>query len=112
MNNVTKNFFDLTGGGKIKSFSGRPKGEQLRQEWSLDSLEEDPNTHITIKVPEFIYNLGPSFLQGLFTQTIFKPNGLDLFRSKYTIEASSLILEQINYMVEKLDRENGKPAND
>lgn len=113
-NTIEKDFFELTGKGKICSFSGRQKGENLRDKWELDKLEQDANTHVLIKVPETVYNLGPSFLQGLFTKTIFKENGLQIFHNKYTFKASSIIKDQIDFVVDKLnrDKEKGKTIND
>lgn len=113
-NTIKKDFFELTGNGKICSFSGRQKGENLRDKWELDKLEQDDNTHIIINIPDFIYNLGPSFLQGLFTKTIFKKNGLEIFHNKYTFITTSLIKEQIDFVIDKLnrDKEKGKTIND
>jgi uncharacterized protein YdhG (YjbR/CyaY superfamily) len=99
-----KDFYEFTGKGRTWSISGRPKGEAIRGKWNLDELEKEKGTIIYISIPEKMYNISPSLIQGMFTQTIkeIKKKG---FYEKYKFLSPNLILlDQIIKVIEDLDR--------
>ena len=101
---IIKDLNTITANGRVKSLSGRDKGEALRANWELGELEKQNNTIIFIKIPEGMYNLAPSFIQGLFSETVYNI-GKEGFVSKYQFSPKQLIVNQIHLVIEKLHRD-------
>ncbi|WP_379553572.1 hypothetical protein [Qipengyuania sp. DGS5-3] len=82
--------------GKVHNLSGHERGLAARDLFKLDALDRDGVRH-TIRVPDDLYGISPSFVQGLFTASLRSlDNDLDAFKQSYTIEASDLIQRQID----------------
>ena len=88
------NFGDLTE-GRVHNLSGHERGLKARESFKLDQLDLDGIRHV-IHVPEDIYGISPSFVQGLFSATLKKlGNDIDEFRRHYEIDATDLVRRQI-----------------
>lgn len=107
MNNkiIDIDFFELTNNGKVFSISGRGKGEKIRKHWKFDTYDKDPFIMVNIKIPEEMYNLSPSFIQGLFSGSIKVMDRNDFYdKYKFYKENESLPIKQIKVIVDSLYR--------
>ena len=90
------NIDELTGFGKVHTLSGHPKGVAARQKFELDALDKSSEP-VQIVVPDHLFGLSPSFIQGLFTASVrYFGNDKKKFFDHYKIEASDLIIRQVN----------------
>jgi len=87
-----KNFADIIPEGN-DGISGRDKGEQLRERWSLDDLEKQDDVIIIMSVPDK-KTLGQSFIQGLFSKSVLGL-GEQRFNEIYKFIASPIVLQSI-----------------
>lgn len=97
----------LTGNGKVHNLSGHVRGLAARNEFGLDALDAagDP---VRVVVPEHVYSLSPSFVQGLFSASVRAlGNDPTAFFSHYQIVASELVRRQIDRAMQNitLDRD-------
>jgi len=89
-------------GGKVHNLSGHERGLAARKRFGLDSLDNDGVVH-TIRVPESMNAISPSFVQGMFTATLRSyGNDLAKFKRYYAIEASDLIQRQIDRGIQNI----------
>jgi hypothetical protein len=87
---------ELTGNGKIHTLSGHPKGLAARRKFGLDGLDKE-GAIVDVVVPDHLYGLSPSFVQGLFTASVrFFGNSRERFFQHYRFQASDLVMRQIN----------------
>jgi hypothetical protein len=94
-------FSPYTSDGRVLSLSGRPKGEGIRKDWNLDELEADPLNMFFIKIPEKMYGLAPSLIQGLFTKTI-DTIGKEEFYRRYKFSPHEILVNQIKRVIDGL----------
>jgi hypothetical protein len=88
------NFGDLTK-GQVHNLSGHDRGLAARESFKLDQLDLDGIRHV-VYVPDDIYGVSPSFIQGLFSGSLKKlGNDIEEFRKHYEIEATDLVRRQI-----------------
>lgn len=87
------------GGNKSSVYTGRPQGEQARQELHLDGLDKD-NLPVIFIVPEGTTTITPSFFLGLLFDSI-KSLGFENYKNKY-----SFGFENISNEIVKLLQEN------
>lgn len=88
------NLHDLTDGGAVRNLAGHDRGMQARVRFGLDKLDAAADT-VTVVVPDEIYLLSPSFIQGMFVPSIKQLGGRDGFLRHYQFDASNLIMDQI-----------------
>lgn len=86
----------LTDNGKVHNLSGHDRGLAARQMFGLDQFD-DQEAEIEIHVPDHIYAVSPSFVQGLLAASLQK-FGLDrdAFSARYHLVASDLIKRQFD----------------
>lgn len=70
---------------KAKVFTGRDRGQEVRDRSRIDELEAS-NDRIIIEVPNDIYSINPSFFEELFFNVVRKLRK-DAFLEKFTIES-------------------------
>lgn len=70
---------------KAKVFTGRDRGQEVRDKSRIDELEAS-NDRIIIEVPNDIYSINPSFFEELFFNVVRKLRK-DAFLEKFTIES-------------------------
>jgi hypothetical protein len=86
----------LTGNGKVHTLSGHSKGLAARKKFDLDGLDQE-NVSVDVVVPDHLFGLSPSFVQGLFTASVrFFGNSRERFFAHYNFQASDLAMRQIN----------------
>ena len=67
----------------VKVYSGRPRGEMVRQETGLDRLDVDSRySRIIVRFPDDTWDVGSSFWLGMFAPSVEKL-GADQFRARY-----------------------------
>lgn len=84
----------LTENGKVHNLSGHERGLAARVEFELDRYDREAAS-VEILVPEHIYAVSPSFVQGLLAGSL-QSLGLDreAFSKRYHLVASDLIKRQ------------------
>ena len=82
-----------------KVFSGRPRGETVRQQMGLDRLDEQQED-VTIKIPEDTYSFNMSFFLGLCTESV-RRRGRDWFTAHYHFVGPEVHLEELPDYVEQ-----------
>lgn len=70
---------------KAKVFTGRDRGQEVREKSMIDELENS-NDRVIIEVPDDIYSINPSFFEELFFNVVTKLRK-DAFLEKFTIES-------------------------
>ncbi len=89
------NLAALTNDGQVRNLSGHDRGEDARQKFDLDVLDQQEG-EIKVVVPEDIYLLSPSFIQGMFAKSIKSLGGRQQFLNHYEFVASTLVMKQID----------------
>ncbi len=69
---------------KSKVFTGRDRGQEVREKSKIDDLETK-NDKIIIEIPSDIYSINPSFFEELFFNVVTKLKK-DAFLSKFKLE--------------------------
>ena len=80
----------------MHNLSGHERGLAARHEFQLDRHDDD-DAKVQIRVPDHIYAVSPSFVQGLLAGSLQK-FGLsrEAFFSRYDLVASDLIKRQFD----------------
>ena len=76
-------------------YTGRDRGERLRTQLNLDSLDDDEFV-VRVIIPEKTYSISSSFFLGFFGPSIIKLGSRDAFLKKYKIESSEFLMSVIN----------------
>ncbi|HEV7287745.1 hypothetical protein [Sphingomonas sp.] len=86
----------LTDNGKVHNLSGHDRGVAARVAFELDRHDAETG-EVEIVVPEHIYAVSPSFVQGLLSGS-FQKFGLDRekFFARYRLVATDLIKRQFD----------------
>ncbi len=90
-------------------FSGRPKGQALRQKLELNAFDKTPDTAV-VNVPDDVVSLNSSFFLGLFAESV-KSLGEKQFRTKYIFECPDEIREDIDDGIQQALRESNPLPN-
>lgn len=91
----TINLEDLTGNGRVHNLSGRLRGLAARTHYALDDFDQTEED-AEVVVPGYVYSLTPSFVQGLFGESLRAAgNDLDRFRQRFRFVAPAIVLEQL-----------------
>lgn len=86
----------LTNYGEVHSLSGHPRGLKAREHFNLDGLDQAQNAMIEIVIPDHVYGISPSFVQGFLTASVRKfGNDPNRFFQHYSFVASELAMRQI-----------------
>ncbi|HEX7782134.1 MAG TPA: hypothetical protein VF509_04955 [Sphingobium sp.] len=85
----------LTGAGKVHNLSGRERGLAARELFQLDALDADPQP-VDVLVPDYVYSLTPSFVQGFFGQSVQAfGNDPDRFKTHFRFRAPAIVMQQL-----------------
>ncbi len=86
---------ELTGAGKVHNLSGRERGLAARELFQLDKLDAEPSP-VDVIVPEYVYSLTPSFVQGFFGESVKAFNyDTNRFKSHFRFRAPSIVMQQL-----------------
>lgn len=69
---------------KAKVFTGRDRGQEVREKSRIDELSET-NDEIIIEIPADIYSINPSFFEELFFNVVTKLKK-DVFLAKFKLD--------------------------
>lgn len=92
---VEINLEKLTGNGEVRNLAGHDRGQKARAEFNLDGLDVTSEP-VTVVVPDEVYLLTPSFIQGMFAESIKRLGSRERFLRHYGFRASGAILRQID----------------
>ena len=82
--------------GKVHNLSGHERGLAARQHFALDQLDQS-NEPVEIRVPDHIYGVSPSFIQGLLSDSVHALGSTrDGFFRHYRLVASDLVKRQFD----------------
>ena len=70
-------------------FSGRDRGEALREKYGLDAL--DTAAEVDVVIPESIWTVSSSFFLGMFGPSVRKCGSVDSFERKYRFKAPEFL---------------------
>ena len=86
----------LTENGKVHNLSGHERGLAAREKFALDRYDGE-GAQVEIRVPDHIYAVSPSFVQGLLAASVQKLGlNRDAFFARYHLTASDLIKRQFD----------------
>lgn len=92
----TINLDDLTGNGAVHNLSGHERGVDARRMYRLDDLDAS-GAPVAIKVPDHIYGLSPSFLQGLLSASVVAAGkSRERFFRRFSVIGTDLAKRQID----------------
>jgi hypothetical protein len=93
-------------GGPV--YTGRDKGQLIREKNDLDKIDQDSSTNVTILVPDNAFSLNSSFFLGVFGKSIRAAGSREKFLAKFKFKYPPHIEEYIDSGIERalLDRTN------
>lgn len=93
-------------GGPV--YSGRHRGELVREKINLDKIDQDPSAVVIIQVPENTFSLNSSFFLGLLGKSIRAAGSRENFLKKFKFKSPPHINEDIESGIERalLDRKS------
>lgn len=71
-------------------YSGRDRGEALREKYSLDAKEDEAET-VDVLIPITAYTVSSSFFLGLLGPSVRKCGSVDLFERKFRFTAPDFL---------------------
>lgn len=86
-------------------FSGRSRGEELREFIHLDQMEKQ-SSHISVIIPEDTYSVTSSFFLGLFAPSVRNAGTREAFYEKFNFEAPDFIMEDFEGYIARALTEN------
>lgn len=82
-------------------YSGRSRGEALREKLALDHVDIDHNVRVHVTIPEDTYSVTSSFFLGLFGPSIVKAGSAGDFYAKFEISGKEAITERLASFVDR-----------
>jgi hypothetical protein len=87
---------DVLTQGKVHNLSGHERGLAARRLFNLDQLDRQADL-VEIRVPDHIYGVSPSFLQGLFSGSVQAlGHSREGFFGHYRLIATELVERQFD----------------
>lgn len=81
--------------GKVHNLSGRLRGLAARKMFDLDTID-DAGDAVQVRIPDYVYAITPSFIQGLFGRSVERRGGREQdFRRSFDFVAPAVVLDQI-----------------
>lgn len=83
--------------GEVHNLSGHDRGLAARNLFELDALDKSlgENEKIVIRVPDYVYGVSPSFVQGFLATSVHSlGDDRDLFFMRFDLDASELVVRQ------------------
>jgi hypothetical protein len=92
----------------VRIFSGRTRGEAVRQELRLSKVEANDNSEFEVRVPTDIFQITSSFFLGLLGDTI-RQLGAEVFRRKFRFTGKNIETVVAEGVEEALKRSSAIP---
>jgi hypothetical protein len=86
-------------GGPV--YTGRDRGESIREKNNLDKIDQDPSTNVIILVPDNAFSLNSSFFLGLLGKSIRAAGSREKFLAKFKFKKPPHIEEYIDSGIER-----------
>lgn len=86
-------------GGPV--YTGRPRGEAIRDKIDLDSIDSTPSMEVKVIVPDDTFSLNSSFFLGLFGKSVRASGSREKFLEKFYFQCPIHILEFIDSGIER-----------
>lgn len=87
---------DVLTQGKVHNLSGHERGLAARTLFALDMLDQ-ASQPVEVRIPEHIYGISPSFIQGLFSASVIAlGSSKDAFFEHYRLVATDLVRRQFD----------------
>ena len=84
----------LTSNGSVLVISGQDKGQAMRKEYRLDTLDR-ADERVNVMVPDFVDAITPSFVLGMFGPSVRRFGSVATFLSHYNFKAKPHIISQV-----------------
>jgi hypothetical protein len=81
-------------------YTGRLRGELLRDALELDRLDAAPQT-VEVRIPETTYTISSSFFLGLFGPSVVKAGSPEAFYRHYHFQSPSFLKEVMDSYVRR-----------
>lgn len=81
-------------------FTGRNRGERLRQDLQLDSVDA-AGTSVDVRIPEGTYAISSSFFLGLFGPSVVKAGSKKAFYERYRFKSPVFLGEVLDGYVSR-----------
>lgn len=82
--------------GKVHNLSGRLRGLAAREMFELDRID-DAGELVQVLIPDHVYAITPSFIQGLFGRSVERRGGREQdFRRFFSFVAPAVVLDQVD----------------
>lgn len=85
---------ELTKGGRFRSLSGFQLGREAREHFQVDQLDKIDQP-VAVAVPEHVFNIAPSFFQGMFAASLKRFKTADSFLGHYRFNADPVVMRQV-----------------
>ena len=96
--------------GEVHNLSGHDRGLAARALFGLDELDVDGEM-IEIRVPDHVYAVSPSFVQGLLAKSVHTlGDARDRFSQHYTVVASDLVRRQFDRGLSAILTDRSQPV--
>lgn len=82
-------------------YSGRSRGESVRNQLNLDAVDRDVTTKVNVMVPDDTYTVTSSFFLGMFGPSIVRAGSRANFYKKFHINAKNPISQRIDSFVDR-----------
>lgn len=87
-------------------YTGRDRGERLREKFRLDELDSGGGT-VEVRIPEDAYTISSSFFLGMFGPSIVRAGSKDRFYSRYKFQSPVFLREVMDgYVARALQKRN------
>lgn len=99
MMNTSAHMIDL---GNIEGnvFTGRDRGERLRETYGLDNFDKLGEA-VVVKIPDRAYTVSSSFFLGLFGPSVVQAGSKDAFYARYKFNAPAFLLDVLDGYVSR-----------
>lgn len=84
----------LAGDEATTVLSGKDRGEQTRADFHIDALDKSPE-HVVVQLPPNLDAITPSFVLGMFGQSVKTLGSVDAFFDKYNFDVEPYLFSQI-----------------
>lgn len=85
---------NLTDGERFHSLSGFQLGKNARAHFGLDELDVAEDA-VSVIVPDHVFNVAPSFFQGMFAESVRRFHTLDAFLNHYRFDVDAVVMRQV-----------------
>jgi hypothetical protein len=87
-------------------YTGRDRGERLRTQFKLDSLDTQEGV-VEVVIPEEAYTISSSFFLGMFGPSVLRAGSKDRFYSQYKFKSPDFLHEVLDgYVARALQKRN------